>query len=439
MEVPSCFLNGPIQCSCGKVHVVPIKKIAVVNNAQYAIAEYLERSHYLKVLLVADTNTYDAFGRTLLRYLQGKGFGVDLCVFPRRNGLLPDEGSVATVVGQLESDGYQSVLAVGSGVINDLVRYSSFRKSLSYISVPTAPSMDGYASNMAAMQFEGLKITSAAQTPEAIFADLSVLTASPYEMLQSGFGDLVGKVISLSDWVLARTLYGEHFCQQSYDIVARPLAYVVENAEKLTQRDPEVVRSLFVGLINSGIAMAMIGNSRPCSGSEHHCSHYWDLLAYQGKRNHASHGLQVGYATYWMLRFYRKLAELDVLRKPLELQVTDEFKHYAQEFYGAGADEVIQAQCDKAAWLSANAAVCESVQMGALHAALQPTLSMLTRVEQALETIGISKDLNFVGLAKPVLRDTFLHAKELRARYTVFDFMQGQGVLEVTVDQVLEE
>ena len=42
--------------------------------------------------------------------------------------------------------------------------------------------------------------------------------------------------------------------------------------------------------------MAMVGNLRPCSGSEHHCSHYWNWIAYQGKRDHVPHGLQV--ATY---------------------------------------------------------------------------------------------------------------------------------------------
>ena len=51
------------------------------------------------------------------------------------------------------------------------------------------------------------------------------------------------------------------------------------------------------GLVESGIAMAMFGNSRPASGCEHHASHFWDLLAARGRRAHASHGLQVGYAT----------------------------------------------------------------------------------------------------------------------------------------------
>ena len=38
-------------------------------------------------------------------------------------------------------------------------------------------------------------------------------------------------------------------------------------------------RACWRGCLQSGIAMAMIGSSRPASGCEHHASHFWDLLA----------------------------------------------------------------------------------------------------------------------------------------------------------------
>lgn len=45
--------------------------------------------------------------------------------------------------------------------------------------------------------------------------------------------------------------------------------------------------------------------------------------------------------------------------------------------------------------------------MCALQADLEPTLVMLTQIEQALETMEIPRDLNFVGVTEPVLQESF--------------------------------
>ena len=51
------------------------------------------------------------------------------------------------------------------------------------------PSMDGYASNGAAMIFEGMKVTVAAGLPKAIVCDTDVLKNAPMEMIQAGYGE----------------------------------------------------------------------------------------------------------------------------------------------------------------------------------------------------------------------------------------------------------
>lgn len=438
MEIPSHLFREPISCNCGSTHLVPLEEVVVAESAQKPVLEFLHRKQYRKILLVADANTNDAFGKTLFIHLKNHGIDVQSFVFSERHGLLPDEGAVQTVTRQIQLDAYHTVLAVGSGVINDIVRYTTFHAGMPYISVATAPSMDGYASNMAAMQFSGMKVTSTAHTPQAIFADLSVLVTAPFHLLQSGFGDLIGKVISLSDWMLANTLYGEHVCEQSYELVFEPLSYIIENADKLARRDEGAVKNLFIGLINSGIAMAMMGNSRPCSGSEHHCSHFWDLAAYQGKRQHVSHGIQVGHATYWMIQFYHYIEQLDSIRSPQRQIVTEEFKEYAREFYDQGAAEVIRAQTDKSEWLRQNDFRGSQVEFGSLKTALNPTLKKLNEVKRALLTMGIPADPEVLGLNKTLLMETFLHAKELRSRYTVFDFLEGQGILSRAIAEMIK-
>ena len=62
------------------------------------------------------------------------------------------------------------------------------------------------------------------------------------------------------------------------------------------------------GLLLSGLAMQMIGNSRPASGAEHHISH---IIEMQPKGldvfSEALHGEKVGVGTLLVLREYQKI------------------------------------------------------------------------------------------------------------------------------------
>ena len=51
----------------------------------------------------------------------------------------------------------------------------------------------------------------------------------------------------------------------------------VHNIEAIRQGSKEGYEQLMYGLILSGLAMQMVGNSRPASGSEHHFSHFWEM------------------------------------------------------------------------------------------------------------------------------------------------------------------
>src|ERR1035441_10004779 len=100
-------------------------------------------------------------------------------------------------------------------------------------------------------------------------------------------------------------LYGEQFCAEVERRVTVPLVHAATHAEDIIGGSLEAVSGFLAGLVESGIAMAMIGNSRPASGCEHHVSHFWDQLAASGRRHHTPHGFQVGYATHFAMRLQR--------------------------------------------------------------------------------------------------------------------------------------
>ena len=109
------------------------------------------------------------------------------------------------------------IVAGGSGVINDICKIVANVSNKYYVIVGTAPSMDGYASDGAAMILGGMKETVKAGLPRAIIADTEVLKDAPMEMIKAGYGDIIGKFSALCDWKLATAVNGEYFCQYIYD------------------------------------------------------------------------------------------------------------------------------------------------------------------------------------------------------------------------------
>ncbi|KRE83838.1 hypothetical protein ASG89_12020 [Paenibacillus sp. Soil766] len=87
----------------------------------------------------------------------------------------------------------KELIAVGSGTIHDIVRFVSHRTKRPFLSVPTAPSVDGFASVGAPLIVRGFKKTIPCSAPEAIFADLGLLAAAPQAMIAAGVGDMLGK------------------------------------------------------------------------------------------------------------------------------------------------------------------------------------------------------------------------------------------------------
>src|SRR5699024_4971368 len=62
------------------------------------------------------------------------------------------------------------------------------------------------------------------------------------------------------------------------------------------------------GLLLSGLAMQMMGNSRPASGAEHHFSHLWEMEVINPHVD-ALHGEKVGVGLVLALAYYHRLAD----------------------------------------------------------------------------------------------------------------------------------
>ena len=177
-----------------------------------------------------------------------------------------------------------------------------------FVSCPTAASVDGFCSSVAAMTWDGFKKTFTAVAPKIVVADLDVISKAPAFLTSSGFGDMIGKFIALADWKIAHELTGEYFCPVIHDMTLDATKAVLESAEKIKSGDVFAFEKLVYGLLMSGLAMQLLGNSRCASGAEHHISHLIEMEPDGlGVHSDALHGEKVGVGTLIASQEYHRI------------------------------------------------------------------------------------------------------------------------------------
>ena len=325
-----------------------------------------------------------------------------------------------------------TLVAVGSGTLTDIVRYGAHLAGRDFFSVPTAASMDGYASGVAALERAGVKLTLPARAPAGIFADPRIAARAPVELTRAGIGDLLAKATARVDWLAAHLLYGEDWRELP---APAPL-----DVEALLAGEVEALAALLGELIASGRAMAEVGSSRPASGCEHHASHLWDLLAGRGLRPRALHGLQVGYATGFAMRLQRFAFEAGTAPPRRPRPVADPLDAQARVWISEPPPDVLAAVAEKQRMIAAVPASWpgEEARWGEVTARLGPSLEGFAGVADALRRAGVpDHDSGYLGLDTPTLRAGLRYGGRLRARYTVVDFLEGQGLIEEALDAAL--
>ena len=113
-----------------------------------------------RLAVVSDPDTYDALGDRLVRELPD----ADLVLLRDTKA---DEAGVATLLD--ETRHFDSLIAVGSGTLNDLCKYVSHQRRRPYAVFPTAPSMNGYTTATASISQGGEKQSLPAPPPIGVF------------------------------------------------------------------------------------------------------------------------------------------------------------------------------------------------------------------------------------------------------------------------------
>lgn len=193
------------------------------------------------------------------------------------------------------------IVAFGGGSVLDLVKYAASQLDMPYINVPSALSNDAVYSCVARLTKNGKKFSFGVQPPIGIIVDINIINKSPEILLYAGVADIVSNLSAIQDWLLAHNEIGEPINELSY-MLAKEAALPLLRYKKEELHSDGLILDLVNGIVTSGLAMIISGNTRGTSGAEHLISHAID--EYFPEKS-TIHGIQVGWAQGIIAKRYR--------------------------------------------------------------------------------------------------------------------------------------
>ena len=340
----------------------------------------------LGVLVLADRNT-EKFAAPIVRAMQGNGTVCKVYVYPEFEPVA-DEKSVNTA--KELAEGFDYILAVGSGTLNDIAKYAGMLAGKPSGVYATAPSMDGFTSGVAALIVDGKKVTYPAQVAKHILMDCEVLASAPSIMLGAGVGDILAKYCCLTDWRISAELTGEEYNAESAKLMYEAVNACDASIPDLIAGSPKGAEKLMNALLVSGYAMVIAGNSRPASGAEHHMSHFLEMDFLRRGERIPLHGVKVGLGTMVSLYLYHTILKRATFA--------------GSEFVAAEAEKLPK---------------CEYV-------------------EDVLRSLGCPTRFSELGVSEATVREMFKKAYLIRDRFTILSLYCTYGLMtENVVDELI--
>lgn len=326
------------------------------------------------------------------------------------------------------------VVSVGSGTITDICKHACYMfekehrcEPLRFIVVQTANTVTAFTSNIAVLLKDGVKRTYPSRYPDYVISDIEILSNAPYELTKAGFGDLIARYVSYPDWYLGWkvgniAIYNE----VPKELLDDSLEWLVDNADKVADREPEAMDILTKALLNAGISMSIVGMSTPISGYEHVISHVLDMM----EKEHDLHGIQVGVASVLSAYVYEELLKMDEfsLKFPewneTENKICENFSK--QGFENDSISEIISDYKIKyEKWISNKDEILKwSTGWSGEKLKIQSLFKAGDQLNSAIQKIQIKIELD------KNWKFAFLNAHFIRRRFTVADLLYFMGELD---------
>ncbi|MBN1445073.1 MAG: iron-containing alcohol dehydrogenase [Candidatus Omnitrophica bacterium] len=445
MEIDPIIGKDFLCAECGQRHTVGIKYIEEGNINKFCrFFKKVFNKDKKKVLLLADNITWEIAGEKCKNSIEKEYCVLPVILFPEgERKVTAKQEYLAKIV--KEASKADVILTVGAGTITDLGKITGNIKNKPVVCFPTAPSMNGYTSPVAAYIKDGLKLTIPVTPAYGVFFDMDILKNAPMELIKSGFADSMAKAYANADWKISSMITGESFCPLPYKIVSRSnrrRQSYPDGGELLLKRDTQTISELMQTLNLGGISMIIAGKSSPASGGEHLISHFLDMYAHQHREEvFAYHGLQVGTGIFISSLVYEEMKRLTVseIERLLSEVKIDYDKHFQTviSFFPAGADMLKKEFDEKmrqiAVLRESLATNWEDVQKNAFTMVYTPE-----RIAGIFKKSEIPLHLREIAVDEKIIYDVIMLARFIRGRLTILDIAGETGILE-TVAQKYKE
>lgn len=431
---PKHLYGCTFDCECGKRHAIEPRAIVHAPDAASRLPAWIRQTcpAVRTVCVIADIRTDAAAGQTVLHALEDADFPASRCILPDpgvdESPVCDTETKDALLAALPEADLF---VAVGAGVVSDLVKWCACERNRPYVSFATAISMNGYASANVAPSVGGVKTLVRARPPLAVFADPQVLADAPAHLTASGLGDILAKSVSSADWKLNEILFGDFYCDRSVRLIEEIEPLYLHHPERIRDRDPVAMEALFEGLLLTGVAMTMAESSSPSSGGEHMLSHTLDMMSRIDGHPHDLHGRQVGLGTLLASELYRRVLAVETPEPRVPPMRIDE------PFWGILAPHVAPHFAEKETRMR-EAAERIPVQWDTLRATIAPMVRAPEMIRDCLRHAGAAFRASDLGMDKTRILQAFRHSHEIRARYTVLDLAFTLGILPAAAGEIVE-
>ena len=431
------LLKGDFVCrACGRTHRVTLRDCVVAADAFERLTEVVAKhAAGRRLTLVADTRTWRVAGNTAAEAVRQAGYTVGHIILPDAGqGRWPVCDDVTHRWLLASAPVTDLFLAVGSGVVNDLTKWTAYERETPYVVLATAASMNGYASDNVAPTIRGLKCLFPAAGPVAIVTSPALLQSAPTMLTTAGLGDVIAKPVSAADWRLNQLLFGDYFCAHCVELVREVEPLYMARPEALAEKNRAALEGLFEALVLSGLAMSMAGTSSPASGGEHLISHTLDMMATLDGTPHDLHGRQVGVGTILAAALYEQVLNLDTQLFP------GATLGFEGAFWGFLQPEIEKQFARKQARLQqALQALRRRRQLWeTVCQELKPMLRTPEEVKECLRRAGAADTLQDIGVSRERFLQALLHARDIRDRFTILDLAWITGVLPARAEALVD-
>jgi glycerol-1-phosphate dehydrogenase [NAD(P)+] len=435
------ILGKEFKCKeCGEIHTVDVKgiKYGSLDEIDKFIFKIYGKSK--KILVLCDEVTYEVSGRKICENLKYNNAS-PLILKPENEKRVHAKYEYIEKI-ERNIKNIDLILTCGTGTITDLGKLAGEKNKIPVISFPTAPSMNGYTSPVAAYIKDGVKITTSVKPCEYVYIDENIITNAPIELIKAGFADSLAKSFANSDWKISSIITGEKFCGLPLKIVSEAEEKYVNKGDLIKGRDKKVIKDIMDGLNLGGISMIIAGSSSPASGGEHLISHFLDMYAHQNKIEPFSfHGLQVGTGIYISSLIYDLVRDFksDEIGKRIEKRKIDydeKFEKICSLF--PSSKNILKKIFDKKIKVIEEIKEKLPLKWEEIKKEAMPMVYSPSEIEKFLKKAECPLHLSEICDDKKLIKNAILLSRFIRERITILDIADETGILDEFVYDYLK-